>query len=761
MELHWFQACIYPLFTGGLAYVMLLWIRGFTFYSLRWWQWLLLIAVSEPAVEAGLFGIDWTVFPLIWIPLISAALLANWLMKPFSDNDSLGTKGRIARMLFVYFVGSTIGFSLIGMGAISTIISSAVVAGALHFGLEMLHLNKKGEAKDVEAMRGLVWTLSNRRWMATFIGCGAASYVWFERPVLAFWKFYDLPELVTSVVLTAYVWTLIWNVVPRMPVFGNLFDGWHVARLTPNRRVLVGLVFCWIIVELIPAPFSSQLFPWVNAKSVAIIAPHIERRNDFPTDLAALNNGKELIITPNVAENVAKRILGRSASMTAQSQTSKETQQTIVGTFEVEQTLDDGTTTKKTITANGEPWYISPLEPASFGKQIFVGNTKGFIMFPATSDREEDRWLVTGINGKPLDIKYHCYGGYFNYNVGNRLYRLGYMLWGMGDYRFILDNNGRPYCVVTRYQNATGYETPLAQDVIATDVQTGEITIYPLDKVPAWIDRIHTPSQWLTHLENWGRYRNGGNIGWPSLYAYWVGAGLEFPTNSIRVFTGSDKETYYFTVMTSNNASATGYALGNARTLQTRIYNVQGGKVDWRYQKLVLDNNPALQKIAQDMEGKDGNMIKAIPDLISSPQPMMIAGEPTFFMVANNVQGEPISYAYASIAREGTIKLDAPANNPREAYIESVYAHVGSSKTTTVTGTLANLVPEVVNGETRYFLFLKEYPEPGPVFRVETKVNPWVRTLKNGDKLELTFSGDITHPIADQPFIVSGYKHLQ
>jgi hypothetical protein len=75
---------------------------------------------------------------------------------------------------------------------------------------------------------------------------------------------------------------------------------------------------------------------------------------------------------------------------------------------------------------------------------------------------------------------------------------------GLTDYSFEIDDEGRPYWVVTTYKNLVGFGLPEADGVIIVDAGTGESTRYGIGNVPEWVDRVQPADFVMTQIANKG-----------------------------------------------------------------------------------------------------------------------------------------------------------------------------------------------------------------------------------------------------------------
>ena len=78
----------------------------------------------------------------------------------------------------------------------------------------------------------------------------------------------------------------------------------------------------------------------------------------------------------------------------------------------------------------------------------------------------------------------------------------GYASAGLTDYSFEIDNDGRPFWVITRYERTIGFSGADTRGVLVVDALTGQINSHTVPDAPAWIDRIQ-PEQLVRRQLNY------------------------------------------------------------------------------------------------------------------------------------------------------------------------------------------------------------------------------------------------------------------
>ena len=137
------------------------------------------------------------------------------------------------------------------------------------------------------------------------------------------------------------------------------------------------------------------------------------------------------------------------------------------------------------------------------------------------------------------------------------------------DYTFELDDDGKPYWVITRYDNAIGFLEQKAIGTLIIDAQTGESNIYDIENTPEWVDRIQTMSYIKNYLNKWGELVHG-------VFNFSDKDKL-VSTDGMNIIFNDDK-CYYYTGITSvgSDESLVGFTLTNTRTGKTTMYKTSG-----------------------------------------------------------------------------------------------------------------------------------------------------------------------------------------
>ena len=198
--------------------------------------------------------------------------------------------------------------------------------------------------------------------------------------------------------------------------------------------------------------------PVANYKAHRNLIGNIEEV-DFSSEIKYIDLNQLPTIDKELAGKLADKKLGEIASLGSQ---------VTVGDLHLQ-------------SINGELYYVAPLEHSSFLKWLTNREgTEGYIKVSATNQNDVE--LVTELNGEPVNIKY-LDSAYLFSDLRLASY-LRDLKAGHTDYTFELDDTGRPYWVVTRYDNAIGISEAKAIGVLVMDAQTGQAEVYDIENAP-------------------------------------------------------------------------------------------------------------------------------------------------------------------------------------------------------------------------------------------------------------------------------------
>ncbi len=217
---------------------------------------------------------------------------------------------------------------------------------------------------------------------------------------------------------------------------------------------------------------------------------------------------------------------------------------------------------------NNDLVYVIPLDYRNWGAYNGTKGVPGYIVVNA----EDQHTTPKFING--YSMKYTP-GSFFGTNLERHLYTNGYSNKVLVDYSFEIDDQMKPFWVVTVCHHTIGMFSGLVvEGVVIVNPETGEIKYYDKDKAPSWVDRVIPMEILNENIGYWGNYLNG----------YWnqtvfgPGSNLRKPESTVLNY-GADGSCWYVTPLTSNNQNdntMTDLVYTNSRTGVSHRYTVSG-----------------------------------------------------------------------------------------------------------------------------------------------------------------------------------------
>ncbi|OBY12467.1 cell shape-determining protein [Clostridium paraputrificum] len=376
----------------------------------------------------------------------------------------------------------------------------------------------------------------------------------------------------------------------------------------------------------------------------------------------------------------------------------------------------------------GQLYYVAPLEHSSLIKWLTNREgTSGYIKVSATN--QNDVQLVTELDGKPLKIKY-LESSYLLSDL-HRAAFLRDMKSAHTDFTFELDDNGRPYWVVTRYDNAIGITEAKAIGALVIDAQTGESEIYDIDNMPKWIDRIQ-PSKFINnYINKWGELVHG-------VFNFNDKDKLKTTTGMNLIF--NKDECFYYTGITSvgNDEGLVGFTLTNTRTGKTTMYKTAG----------------ATEEAAiRSAEGK----VQQYGYKATFPYLINIQGEPTYFTTLKDSNGLVKQYAMVNVKNYNTVGVGDNLQSTLNKYLEGLtntnISLEGSNKEEVIQGEVERIGLVVKDGSSIYDIKLKDSDK---IYSVSTETSREIALTKVGDKVEIKY----INVGASKYIIVNGFTNI-
>lgn len=428
--------------------------------------------------------------------------------------------------------------------------------------------------------------------------------------------------------------------------------------------------------------------PVANYKAHRNLIGNIEEV-DFSSEIKYIDLNQLPTIDKELAGKLADKKLGEIASLGSQ---------VTVGDLHLQ-------------SINGELYYVAPLEHSSFLKWLTNREgTEGYIKVSATNQNDVE--LVTELNGEPVNIKY-LDSAYLFSDLRLASY-LRDLKAGHTDYTFELDDTGRPYWVVTRYDNAIGISEAKAIGVLVMDAQTGQAEVYDIENAPKWIDRIQPKSFMNRYINKWGELVHGV-FNFTDTDKLTTTSGMNIIYN--------DDLCYYYTGITSvgSDESLVGFTLTNTRTGETKLYKTSGATEN------------ASMKSA---EGK----VQQYGYTATFPYLINIQNEPTYFMTLKDSNGLVKQYAMVNVKNYNTVGVGDTLQGTLNKYLEGLtntsISLEGGNKQEVITGEVERIGVVIKDGTSIYDMKLKDNDN---IFQVSTETARDAALTTVGDSVEMNF----------------------
>jgi len=453
--------------------------------------------------------------------------------------------------------------------------------------------------------------------------------------------------------------------------------------------IALGLLFYIFILPI----GSSKM---IRTQAFQQLIGKVENGDAISKHIAPISMDEIRVVDEDLAYLLGEKILGSQPALGSQVH---------LGEFYIQQ-------------VNKKLYWIAPLLHSGFFKWINnKQGTAGYVMVSATNER--DVKLIQNVAGKDIKIKYQP-DAYFGNEIRRHIYMNGYMTTGLTDFTFEVDDAGKPYWVVTKYQKTIGFNGNDAIGVIAVDAQSGEIKEYAIKETPQWIDRIQPIHFIEEQLNDWGELVHG----------YWnfANANKLQITEDMTLVYGKDNKSYWYTGLTSvgKDESAVGFVLVDTRTKKATFYK-QSGATEF-----------AAQSSAQGKVQEKGYNA-------SLPIPYNINNIPTYVMTLKDKGGLVKMFAMVSI---NDYTIVGVGNTMREALMSykgaynmsgnTIKPNAGTDKKT-IQSTIVRIQNDVKNGNSFYYFTVTDYPK---IFVGSSQLSNELPITRIGDVVEISFDID-------------------
>ncbi|MDU2147572.1 MAG: hypothetical protein E7E58_06215 [Paeniclostridium sordellii] len=367
---------------------------------------------------------------------------------------------------------------------------------------------------------------------------------------------------------------------------------------------------------------------------------------------------------------------------------------------------------------DGELYWVAPLVHRDIIKWVTnMSGTSGYVMVSASNP--QDVRLVQEVDGKPIKIVYQP-DAYLHQDLRRHMYLKGYVNVGMTDFTLEIDDKGKPYWIVTLYENAVGYEGKNAIGIATVDTQSGEVKSYDIKDAPKWIDRIQ-PQEFVTEqINDWGTYING------FLNSVISEKGVLVATEGTSLVYGEDGKSYWYTGITSAGAddSTIGFMLVDTRTKEAKLYKQPGA-------------TETAAMVSATGKVQEKNYDATFPVMYN------ILGKPTYVMSLKDKAGLVKMVAFVSVEDFNIVGIGDTKEEALRSYREQLKSkgnnvQVENDNTKVVkTGTVKRISSDVIDGNTSYYFTLEGINDS--IFIVSSKASHEVPLTKEGDSIKISY----------------------
>jgi riboflavin transporter FmnP len=545
--------------------------------------------------------------------------------------------------------------------------------------------------------------------------------IYFFTPTINY-GFKDLPNVLLPLCIGYFVWELkkldrIKKI--RVSMSSIIFGGMGILVVSQFPTVLFFILIAYLFWERMKFKkderirFSRNIILVVLAYSVALpfftssvvfksndyrdLIGEVKTGEDFTSKISPISNNEIRVVDKDIAYRLGDKVLGAVPAMGSQVE---------IGDFSIQ-------------SVNGKLYWVAPLLHSGYFKWSKNSKgTAGYIKVSATNERDVE--LVQTYGEENVLIKYQPQA-YFSDNLERHIYFNGYMTKGYTDYSFEIDNNGKPYWVVTLYKKRIGFSGKDAIGVLVVDCKTGDMKEYTIADAPEWIDRIQ-PSYFIQdQLDYWGEYVQG--------YVNFADENKLTTTSGISLVYGEGNKSYWYTGLTSVGADegTVGFVLVDTRTKEATWYKQVG----------------ATEEAAQSSaEGK----VQEKRYNASFPITYNVNGIPTYVMSLKDEAGLVKMLAMVSVEDYTIVGVGNDFNEALRAYKNALNSTSGetvvsySADKQTIRQKVLRIAPDVKNGNTTYYILLSNFENK--LFVGSSAISIEMPITTAGDSVIISFDND-------------------
>lgn len=507
--------------------------------------------------------------------------------------------------------------------------------------------------------------------------------------IVLIYAFVKLPVIrldFTSGFTTAILFFVLAGIIDMM------FDrGSKTSKLAKNNFVIALILL--VLVVVIPFFITT---PILHAGAYKNLIGEVSE-SEFTEDVSPVNVNDIRIVDEDMAMKLGEKKIGEIPAIGSVSQ---------LGQFHIQ-------------SVNGELYWVAPLVHRDIIKWITnLDGTDGYVMVSATDP--QDVRLVQSLKGKQIKIKYQP-EAYFLQDLHRYLYINGIVNYGMTEFTLEINDEGRPYWVVTLYDHKVGFSGSDAVGVAVLDAQTGDLNVYNIDETPKWVDRIQPQSLVIEQIKDWGLYVKG------FINSVFSEEGVLVPTEGASLVYGNDGRSYWYTGITSSGGdeSTVGFMLVDSRTKEAKLYMQTG----------------ATETAA--MTSAEGKVQEKSYEA-TFPVMYNIYGIPTYVCALKDKAGLVKSVAFISVEDYSVLGVGDNKKEALAAYKDALESEGEDLRFETdvddveLNDSIDRISADVQGGTTTYYFTLKN--NNTLIFKGTSKISNKLPLTKVGDSVSITYT---------------------
>lgn len=470
-----------------------------------------------------------------------------------------------------------------------------------------------------------------------------------------------------------------------------------VTGLTKFGFAVTGIL---LIIYIIGSILSS---PIVNAKKYQQLMTVTDK--DFIENIEQADFNSVPILDKDSASLLGNREMGSMVDMVSQ--------------FEV---ADD----YSQINVNNRPVRVTPLAYASTIKWL-TNQKDGIPAYMQIDMATQDTKCV-----KLTETIKYSKSEYFNRNIYRHL-RFKFPTYIFDNQIFFeIDDEGVPYwiCPVKQFNIGLFGGQTIGKVVICNAV-TGDCTVYDIDDVPQWVDKVYQ-AELLIELYNYsGTLKHG-------YFNSILGQKDCLQATSGYNYIAMDDDVWVYSGVTSvsGDQSNVGFILMNQRTMETHFYKIEG----------------ATEESA--MSSAQGQ-VQHLGYRSTFPLLLNISNEPTYFMALKDEAGLVKQYAMVNIQKYQWVATGDTVNECKKNYNDLLSKNGLSASSdqssNDISGTIENIMSVIVDGNTHIYFTIKNKTE---IFDIDMTNSSFIDIVKykEGDSIKFSYIG------GDNPVSVTEIK---